>query len=105
MTGLANGLSGLNLNPSAMSFTPDGNASTMNGGNSFGDYKRVVYELMDRLCMGGPAAVKAAEDIALTVLGERVTSMDSFGFAQELKAAAEDQNAPLAREGAFLAYK
>ncbi len=100
MPALENGVSGLTLNPHAGSYTPGAN-----GSNSFGDHQQVVAGLMDRLCAGGPDAVKAAEEIALMVLGSGVTSLDTFGFAPQLRAAAEDAGAPTAREGAMLAYK
>lgn len=66
--------------------------------------RRVVGELMDRLCMGGVDAKAAAQEIALMVLGAGVTSMDAFGFAGQLQGAAEDGACAGAREGALLAY-
>lgn len=105
-SGTTKSLSGLNLNPTAANFTPGGaSAAAPAATNSFGDYRRVVLNLMERLCMGGPEGLGAAEEIALMVLGSGVTTMDTYGFAQQIRSAAEDMGNPEAREGAMLAYK
>lgn len=87
--------------PGSIPAVPNGTAN----GNSYGDHRQVVLELMDRLCMGGAEAKGAAEEIAMMVLGSGVTSMDTYGFTQQLTSAADDMNTATAREGALLAYK
>mmetsp|Transcript_21751 Transcript_21751/g.37084 ORF Transcript_21751/g.37084 Transcript_21751/m.37084 type:complete len:1030 (-) Transcript_21751:648-3737(-) len=90
-----------------MGIEPDVAAMSLNGDatSSFGDYRVVVAALMDRLCFGGVDGAAAATEIAQMVLGSGCTSMDTFGFAPLLRAAAEDSGSATSREGALLAYK
>lgn len=61
---------------------------------------------MDRLCLGGPDAEAAAVEVALMVMGAGVTTgMETYGYAAQLRAAAEDSGNAGAREGALHAYK
>ncbi len=60
---------------------------------------------MERLTGGGPDASAAADEIALMVLGSGITSLETFGFAAQLRAAAEDADAATAREGALQGYR
>jgi hypothetical protein len=57
------------------------------------------------LHIGGAEAAGAAKELAQMVLGSGATSLDTFGFASQLRTAAEDTGSAGAREGALLAYK
>ncbi|KAL6762833.1 elongation factor EF-3 [Haematococcus lacustris] len=95
---LANGLLAVNLNG-------NGHVDPTHADSAYGDYRKMVFNVMQRLCVGGKEAVAAADEVATTVLGSGISSLDGFGFASELRSAAEDSGNAGAREGALLAYK
>ncbi|GFH20465.1 uncharacterized protein HaLaN_17590 [Haematococcus lacustris] len=95
---LANGLLAVNLNG-------NGHVDPTHADSAYGDYRKMVFNVMQRLCVGGKEAVAAADEVATTVLGSGISSLDGFGFALELRSAAEDSGNAGAREGALLAYK
>jgi len=128
VNGAANGVSQLSLNPKASDFAAPGANGAADGAEngapparlrpavpangtataatSYGDYRLAVGDLMDRLCLGGADAEGAAVEIALMVMGASATTgMETYGFAAQLRAAAEDMGNAGAREGALLAYR